>query len=159
MLQAAYSFIKKRLWHKYFPVNFEKFLRVFFLTEDLRWLLLLLHFLSSLLDTLSKYPGGYLILQRGLKLNSKILVVKYKKIKFTRVSWFSTGELSKSYLLKMQKLHKTYSYFGQTPNQKGSISPSNFDVQMPNIVFICGYFYVFVFDVICVMNRRVVSVA
>ena len=32
--------IKKRLWHKCFPVNFVKFLRTPFLTEHLRWLLL-----------------------------------------------------------------------------------------------------------------------
>ena len=33
-------FLKKRLWHRCFPVNFEKFLRTPFLTEHLRWLLL-----------------------------------------------------------------------------------------------------------------------
>ena len=31
----------KRLWHRYFPVNFVKILRTRFLTEHLRWLLLL----------------------------------------------------------------------------------------------------------------------
>ena len=30
----------KRLWYRYFPVNFAKFLRTPFLTEHLRWLLL-----------------------------------------------------------------------------------------------------------------------
>ena len=34
------SFLKKRLWHRCFLVNFAKFLRTFFLTEHLRWLLL-----------------------------------------------------------------------------------------------------------------------
>ena len=34
------TLIKTRLWHKYFPVNFAKFLRKPFLTEHLRWLLL-----------------------------------------------------------------------------------------------------------------------
>ena len=38
----ACNFIKKRLWHKCFPVNFAKFLRTPFLTEHLWWLLLLL---------------------------------------------------------------------------------------------------------------------
>ena len=33
-------FIKKRLQHKYFPVNFRKFLKTTFFTEHLRWLLL-----------------------------------------------------------------------------------------------------------------------
>ena len=32
--------IKKRLWHRCFPVTFAKFLRTPFLTEHLRWLLL-----------------------------------------------------------------------------------------------------------------------
>ena len=34
------SFIKKKLWHRCFPVNLAKFLRTPFLTEHLRWLLL-----------------------------------------------------------------------------------------------------------------------
>ena len=39
-LQAeACNFIKKRLWHKCFPVNFAKFLTPF-LTEHLWWLVL-----------------------------------------------------------------------------------------------------------------------
>ena len=33
--------LKKGIWHSCFPVNFAKFLRTLFLTEDLRWLLLL----------------------------------------------------------------------------------------------------------------------
>ena len=37
---ARVSFLKKRLWHRCFPVNFVKFLRTLFLTEHLRWLLL-----------------------------------------------------------------------------------------------------------------------
>ena len=39
-LQAYCNFIKKRLWHRCFPVNFAKFLRTPFLTKHLRWLLL-----------------------------------------------------------------------------------------------------------------------
>ena len=34
------TLLKKRLWHRCFPVNFAKFLRPTFLTEHLRWLLL-----------------------------------------------------------------------------------------------------------------------
>ena len=37
---ARVSFLKKRLWHRCFPVNFAKFLRTTFLTEHPRWLLL-----------------------------------------------------------------------------------------------------------------------
>ena len=36
----ACNFIKKRLWHRCFPVNFAKFPRTPFFTEHLRWLLL-----------------------------------------------------------------------------------------------------------------------
>ena len=32
--------VKKRLWHRCFPVNFAKFLRTPFVTESLWWLLL-----------------------------------------------------------------------------------------------------------------------
>ena len=37
---ARGSLLKKRLWHRCFPVNFAKFLKTPFLTEHLRWLLL-----------------------------------------------------------------------------------------------------------------------
>ena len=37
----ACKFIKKRLWHRCFPVNFAKFLRAPFLTEHVLWLLLI----------------------------------------------------------------------------------------------------------------------
>ena len=37
----AYNFIKKRFWHRCFLVNFAKFLRTSFLTEHIRWLLLI----------------------------------------------------------------------------------------------------------------------
>ena len=37
--------MKKRLWHRYFPVTFVKFLRTPFCTEHLWWLLLLKAFL------------------------------------------------------------------------------------------------------------------
>ena len=50
------------------------------------------------LDTLSMCPGGHPILYRGLKLSSKISAGNIKKTKFTGVSWFSTGDLSKKYV-------------------------------------------------------------
>ena len=34
------TLLKKRLWHRCFPMNFAKFLRTPFITEHLRWLLL-----------------------------------------------------------------------------------------------------------------------
>ena len=39
-LRPAATLLKKKLWYRCFPVNFTKFLRTPFLTEDLRWLLL-----------------------------------------------------------------------------------------------------------------------
>ena len=48
-LQGACNFIKKRLWHRFFSCEFCEISKNTFLTEHLRWLLLLLHFLSSLL--------------------------------------------------------------------------------------------------------------
>ena len=39
----ACNFIKKRLWHRCFPVNLVKFLRTPFLAERLRWLLLMFY--------------------------------------------------------------------------------------------------------------------
>ena len=49
---------KKRLWHRYFPVNFMKFLRTSFYIEHLWWLLLNIHFaviMGSILKVLRKF--------------------------------------------------------------------------------------------------------
>ena len=37
------TLLKKRLWHRCFPVNFTKFLRTPFIIEQLWWLLLNVH--------------------------------------------------------------------------------------------------------------------
>ena len=37
------TLLKNRPWHKWFPINFMKFLRTTFFTEHLRWLLLFFH--------------------------------------------------------------------------------------------------------------------
>ena len=37
------TLLKKRLWHRCFPVNFVKLLRTLFFIEDCLWLLLLQH--------------------------------------------------------------------------------------------------------------------
>ena len=39
---------KKRLWHRFFPVNFAKFPRTYFLAEHLRWLLMGFVFLKCI---------------------------------------------------------------------------------------------------------------
>ena len=44
--RVSATLLKKRLWQRYFPVNFAKFLRTPFLTTHLRWLLLSLLLLS-----------------------------------------------------------------------------------------------------------------
>ena len=46
------TLLKKRLWHRCFPVNFTKFLRTPFFTEHLQWLLLLVVISSLSLDLL-----------------------------------------------------------------------------------------------------------
>ena len=40
--KEALALLKRRLWHRCFPVNFAKFLRTTFFTEHLLWLLLIL---------------------------------------------------------------------------------------------------------------------
>ena len=40
LIKLPATFLKRRLWHRCFPLNFAKFLRTSSLTEHLRWLLL-----------------------------------------------------------------------------------------------------------------------
>ena len=57
-LQAS-TLLKKRLWHRWFPVNYVKFLRTLFFTEHLRWLLLkneTLFWRSEHLKIMSAFP-------------------------------------------------------------------------------------------------------
>ena len=51
----ACIFIKKRLWHRYFHVNFAKFLRRHFLIEHFWWLFLL-SIISSCLSKVKVFP-------------------------------------------------------------------------------------------------------
>ena len=41
------ALLKKRLYHRFFPVNFAKFLRTPYFTEHLRWLLLKCAYIKS----------------------------------------------------------------------------------------------------------------
>ena len=50
-LQGAYNFIKKRLLHRYFPVNFAKGLRTPYFIEQLWWLPLWVVYLKALKKT------------------------------------------------------------------------------------------------------------
>ena len=49
--QSSATFLKKRLWHRCFPVNFAKFFRTTFFIEHLWWLLLSSLFFNSLIRT------------------------------------------------------------------------------------------------------------
>ena len=46
-LRPAAALLKKRLWHRCFPVNFAKFIRAPFLKDHLSWLLLSVFNLNS----------------------------------------------------------------------------------------------------------------
>ena len=86
----------------------------------------------------------------GIKLNSNISAGKYKKIKFTDSSRFSTEQLSRNYVPKIQRSDKMRCYFGQNPKPKGNISPSNFHGQLPNVLFTCLCLFVRVLRVVAV---------
>ena len=45
--------LKKRLWRRYFPVNFAKFPKTPFLIEHLRWLLLTLEYLKIVFSSMA----------------------------------------------------------------------------------------------------------
>ena len=68
---ARVSFLKKRFCHRCFPMNLAKFLRISFLTEHMRWLLLAFHSESTLYSfrTCCSKQAQYL------------------KFKWTRTSW------------------------------------------------------------------------
>ena len=59
------TLLKKRLWHRCFPVNLAKFLRTPFLTEYLGWLLLIIerivvYYLLTLLQALINVLKSFL---------------------------------------------------------------------------------------------------
>ena len=68
---ARVSFLKKRLWHRRFPVNFVKFFRTSFLTEHLWWLLLAFQSESTLY---------------GFRISCS-KQAQYLKFKWTKTSW------------------------------------------------------------------------
>ena len=67
------KFLKKRLWHMFFHVNFVKFLRTPFLTEHLRWLLLFGAFTLFLLNLFSWV--------------TEIYIWKFSNLNFFQVGW------------------------------------------------------------------------
>ena len=67
------SFLKKWIWHSCFPVSFAKFLRIPFLTEHLRWLLLAFQIES----TLSSFKTSCSKQEQYLKFKRTITSRKY----------------------------------------------------------------------------------
>ena len=65
--------MKKRLWHRCFPMNFAKFLRTLFLAEHLRWLLL--H--NTLKAEIVWLRCAHVLLGRKTKLINHFLYKKY----------------------------------------------------------------------------------
>ena len=61
----------------------------------------------------------------------------YKKNQIHRGQLIFQREAKQKLCLKMERFHETCCYFGQNPKRKGSISPSNFNGQLPNILLTC----------------------
>ena len=109
------TLLKRRLWHSRFPVNFAKFLTPPFLTEHLRQLLLLLHFLSSLLglcylfiqEKVQTYTKGETLRSRRSQMFFKIAVLKdfaitVKKHLYLSVFLISLQAHTPAFLLKRE---------------------------------------------------------
>ena len=82
------TLLKKRFWHRCFPLNFVKFLRTRFFVEHLRWLLLI--FLKRNLDLCSKFGKLMIVEYLNAELNMENAWDFFVKIK---QSYQSTGFL------------------------------------------------------------------
>ena len=91
-----------------FPVNLAKFLRVPFLTEHLRWLLLLLHFISSLLC--------YLFMQEKIQTN-----IKGKTLRSSRLQMSFKIAVPKNFAVTAQKTLKLGCLFNKFAGLQASI--------------------------------------
>ena len=68
------TLLKKRLWHRWFPVNFTKFLRKPFFTEHLRWMLLsIVNNIFSLITFIHNPDSKLTVIYRNEKLGKKLL--------------------------------------------------------------------------------------
>ena len=65
------TLLKKRLWHRCFPVNFVKFLRTPFLTEHLRWMLLKQVYFCTLLAHKDRGYINFSSFRQGVKTGKK----------------------------------------------------------------------------------------
>ena len=87
----------QRLWHKCFPVNLAKFLRIPYFTEHLRWLFLTIHWDKT--KMLKKFPSD------KIKITKKMLSFFFRKLQLITVvllihnshtSWSTTFFLCKT---------------------------------------------------------------
>ena len=107
--------------------------------------------LSIYKHTLSKCPGGHpilhwkfkdLISENFIRLNSKVSVKKYKKNCYLpRPLDFLPESYAKFKFKNTEIPWNKIQNFSQNLKHKGSISPYNFDGQLPNILFtnLCLY--------------------
>ena len=103
---SADNFIKKRLWHRCFPVNFTKFLRTLFLTEHLRWLLLVKCCIVSDIQ-LQKQQRVFpkeIFYETIFNQASKLLETTRTK-RFLYVWWFADWTLDMLDIIKNEFLH------------------------------------------------------
>ena len=73
------TFLKKRLWDRCFPVNFVKFLRLSFLTEHLRWLLL-----HGVLYLHESIKVSFLFHFQLIKITQFLMIRKYEVLFFPK---------------------------------------------------------------------------
>ena len=104
----------------------------------------------NIFNTLPKCPGGYPILHRWLKLNSKISVAKYKKKIHRGQLIFHRGAKQKL-CLKYAEIPQNMLLHWPKSKAQRSISQSNFDGPLQNILLRCLC--------LCVRILRVVAVA
>ena len=100
------TLLKKRLWHRCFPLNFAKFLRATFLTEHFQWLLRLLYFLSSSLCYLFLYEkvqtniNGKTLRSSCSQMFLKIAVLKNFAITIKKTQFLLKGDSNTGVFLR-----------------------------------------------------------
>ena len=89
VLRSA-TLLKKRLWHRCFPMSFVKFLRTLFFTEHLRWLLLYFQSLSNILWQGRAFYGSFnMTLKSKQTFNFIINVIFSHKVIILKFSWLT----------------------------------------------------------------------
>ena len=106
------TLLKKRLWHRRFPVNFAKFLRTPFLTEHLQWLPLSNYSLSILtfsiflfliyLDQIIVIRNGKIVWKLGP--HGPSLLNNLRTAENSTQSFSTCNKWKQTFLLENQKL-------------------------------------------------------